>query len=362
MKRKRRYRINWTRLILVNAALILLIVFTVGKVWESKSKSKGVARQVLSTKVLNKKGNINLEENKFYRKFIISAENAQDKVNYKINGSYVELTLDKESKKPYFSYSKKSEADYVKCEKSYDKYIVKIKTLFKENNYVFIDPADNKNIIILISKSKKPYDHVVNIDPGHGGIDKGTNYKDLYEKDITLKIAKLTKNNLIYSGYKVNLSRNDDTIHALRNIADWSNNSDAEILISIHINSNKDSRCKGITTYYSETRSDTASSSQNPERIKLSKALQQEASVNNWKDMGVVNQKLKLLRYSKLPCALIECGFLTNDEDKSKLQNNEVLSELAINITKGVDDYFKNNIFYKSKSNNGALANEAGGN
>lgn len=366
VKKRKRYMVNWPRVIIVNLALLLLIVFVFGKIWGKKSNN--VTKEVLSTKITAKKGNITFEENKFFRKFVIATEKEQGDSNgdikFEDKSSYLAISLDKEkNKEPYFAYSKKSQADFIKCDKSNDKYLVKVKTIYKENNYVYVDPKDKKNIVILISKSKKPYEHVVNIDPGHGGMDKGANYKDLFEKDLTLKISKLTQNYLLYSGYKVNLSRNDDKLNALKNVADWSNTNGGEILVSIHINSNKESQYKGISTYYSETRSEIVSSSQNAERLKLAKALQQEIASSTWQDRGVFKQNLKVLRYSKLPCVLLECGFLSNNEDRAKLQNDQTLTGLSFDISKGIEDYFKNNINYTTKgSNGGTIANETGGN
>ena len=49
--------------------------------------------------------------------------------------------------------------------------------------------------------------YVIFIDPGHGGLDGGCNFKDLVEKDINLKIGLKLKEKLIEEGYDVLMTR-----------------------------------------------------------------------------------------------------------------------------------------------------------
>ena len=95
-----------------------------------------------------------------------------------------------------------------------------------------VDAEEDKNIVF--------------IDPGHGGLDGGCNFKDLVEKDINLKIAIKLKNILEENGYTVLMTRSAD-IHLcqgkfskkedLITRIDLINNSNADMFVSIHTNS-----------------------------------------------------------------------------------------------------------------------------
>ena len=51
---------------------------------------------------------------------------------------------------------------------------------------------------------------VIVVDSGHGGLDPGALYNDIYEKDITLAIGKYLEETLSKMGATVIMTRNDD--------------------------------------------------------------------------------------------------------------------------------------------------------
>ena len=98
------------------------------------------------------------------------------------------------------------------------------------------------------------------LDPGHGGIDSGTTYKKIYEKDINLVLCKKLKESLILKGATVYLTRETDKDLALTknnrkrsdliNRAYLINKTKPDIYISIHLNHIQDSRYKGLQIFY----------------------------------------------------------------------------------------------------------------
>ena len=78
-------------------------------------------------------------------------------------------------------------------------------------------------MIISISKTyatnseQTLIDKVIYIDPGHGGIDSGTTYKKIYEKDINLKLSQKLAESLRNLGATVYLTRETDKDLALNN-------------------------------------------------------------------------------------------------------------------------------------------------
>ena len=79
------------------------------------------------------------------------------------------------------------------------------------------------------------------IDPGHGGKDPGCVSRDrkTYEKDIVLDVATRLKKkiNAAFPEVNVILTRDDDTFIALDDRAGTANRNNADLFISIHVNS-----------------------------------------------------------------------------------------------------------------------------
>ncbi len=190
-----------------------------------------------------------------------------------------------------------------------------------------------KNVQAGLSTEKK----TIILDAGHGGIDNGTSYKGVYEKDLNLEIVKYAEEYLKAKGYTVILTRNKDELIPLKEIGTRVNSSSADVFVSIHVNSLNDVNFKGITTLYYDVEG-----YEKDERIKLANIIEKEAIKNdNWESKGIKKQNVAVLRYSKIPCALVECGFITNNEDRDRLRKDEVLKRLAENISNGIIKYLQ---------------------
>ena len=87
------------------------------------------------------------------------------------------------------------------------------------------------------------------IDPGHGGKDSGSSYGDIVEKDVTMKIANYLKDYLNdYEGVKILMTHTGTTM-SLEDRTDFARNNQADLLISIHINSSNASYKNGAEAY-----------------------------------------------------------------------------------------------------------------
>ena len=190
-------------------------------------------------------------------------------------------------------------------------------------------------IVKISSNHNESKKYRIVLDPGHGGIDKGTSYGNMNEKDITLKIAKYAQSYLRSQGDVVFLTRDKDKLLSLKEIGNKANSSDADVFVSIHINSLNDKNFKGITTLYYDV-----NGYQKSERIRLAKTIESQTVKNDgWESKGIRRQNLAVLRYTKIPGVLVECGFITNDEDRKKLSNEDVLKRLAKNVSDGIIEY-----------------------
>jgi len=285
-------------------------------------------------------GNITVEENDHFKKYVINCNKEIEKLQWEDNKDYIDIHLKKdEIKNINLIGDKKVQNEDLNYSSTNDSFILRIKKKLKQNNFVSIDKNNKENINILISKEDKPFTHSVIIDAGHGGIDKGANYGNIYEKNINFKIANYAAQELQFMGIKVLLTREVDKLLSLKEIGEITNSSSADIFVSVHVNENKESKYKGVTSYYYNP-----NGFQTEERIKLAKTLQSElVKSDNWDNRGIIRQNFAVLRYSKIPSVLLECGFISNTEDRNKLTQDMVLRNFGDNIAKGVIKYFQEN-------------------
>ena len=175
-------------------------------------------------------------------------------------------------------------------------------------------------------------DRIIAIDAGHGGRDPGGIGKNrAYEKNFTLKIAKILQKRLQNDGANVIMSRTKDKNTSLVQRTRQANLSKADIFISIHMNSFKNNKANGTETYFYK---------KNDKKLALN--LQKELTKTlKLKDNGLKRNRLYVLKYSKMPAALVEPGFLTNPKDYNKLSKKNTSEEIAQAIHRGILNYYK---------------------
>ncbi len=89
------------------------------------------------------------------------------------------------------------------------------------------------------------------IDPGHGGTAVGTRAASgLFEKDMTLDIARRLARLLEASSFEVVMTRDDDRAVSLRERARIANDARADLFVSIHLNWIAGGNTRGVETYY----------------------------------------------------------------------------------------------------------------
>lgn len=170
------------------------------------------------------------------------------------------------------------------------------------------------------------------------------------EADINLKIALKIQNLLEQAGSTVILTRSDENaiydidkktlrqkkVSDIKNRVDIGNNSEADIFISIHLNKIPQEKYWGWQTFYKK---------QDERSKKLAYSLQQGLNETIQKEnkreiMSIEN--IYIIKHVQIPIAIVECGFLSNEEEKELLQQDEYQSKLAWGIYVGIMDYFTN--------------------
>src|SRR5699024_3642993 len=123
----------------------------------------------------------------------------------------------------------------------------------------------NGILYVKVGTPKEIYDKIVVLDAGHGGTDPGAAGDGIYEKDCTLNILKAAKKYYDKDGtIKVYYTRTTNTQSSitsgssglntstsLRARTDLANTVNADLFISVHINSASNTSARGTEVYYS---------------------------------------------------------------------------------------------------------------
>lgn len=178
------------------------------------------------------------------------------------------------------------------------------------------------------------------LDASHGGKDPGAIGNGLEEKDITLAIT--LKIGEILKRHKVDVvySRTTDTFLELHERTDKANKSNADIFVSIHVNSAGNKAARGVETFsYPGSNKGTA----------LAKCIQDSLARSGIfsDDRGIKTANFAVLRRSKMPAALPELGFISNSQDAQILKTKQ--NEIAEVVARGILSYL--GIKYKEDEN-----------
>jgi N-acetylmuramoyl-L-alanine amidase len=183
---------------------------------------------------------------------------------------------------------------------------------------------------------------IVVIDPGHGGKDPGAvfreegNSKLLKESDLNLAICLALYDMLREKGVNVYMTRYDDSFVELKDIAEFANNLEAHLFVSVHNNAiaNNPDYDGTMTLYYPLSNSEAYGITSEG----LAKILQEEM-VNGLgtTDRGLSERpNLAVLNRTKMPAVIAEVAFITNPSDRAKLKTKNFLDKAAESICEGI--------------------------
>ncbi len=204
--------------------------------------------------------------------------------------------------------------------------------------------GDGKNFRIratnLTPKQKKetvvstttPKGKIIIIDPGHGGTDYGAIRDGINEKDINLDVAKQVQSILERKGFKVKLTRTNDTYLSLEERCNITNTSNPYLFVSIHVNSCMGTEPKGIETHYYH---DNSIELANTIHSKMTKAIKTP-------NRGLFKSKFYVINHTSVPAVLLEIGFISNDTERAELVTKKRQRDTAEAISEGIIEYFNN--------------------
>ena len=282
-------------------------------------------------------------------RFIIPAKDLNFAyANVESNAKSIKLVF---KDKPAVSPTEKKEEIIVianKNEKTDENKKIEIKTVQK------LEDKKNENINVIyvpkedvpkVEKPKKPKEKPtissmkkVVLDAGHGGADSGAIAIGgrLYEKDLNLDVAKLVQEKLMKKNIYVYMTRTKDETLTLEDRVNYSNEINPDIFVSIHANSTVKEDTYGLETHYFKD------NSYNLAQI-VHNNFASYKNLKKWEtiDRGVIKSRFYVINHTEAPAILIEMGFISNKEEKEKLDKKGRKEDIADSIVDGILEYLK---------------------
>lgn len=180
------------------------------------------------------------------------------------------------------------------------------------------------------------------IDPGHGGIDVGTVGIDgSLEKNINLSISLDLHDFLMVSGINTVLTRDGDyemyrageqrTKSDLYNRMDYINSVPNSILISIHQNHFENEAEWGTQVWYSPNDEISPTLAD-----KILQSVKKNIQPENKRENKVSDNSYYILYKAQKPSVMVECGFVSNENENKRLQDKEYQRDMAYSILVGI--------------------------
>ena len=230
----------------------------------------------------------------------------------------------------------------------------------KRNGSVYVSPLDLLTIVhpVLFPPKNGPGQKIKTIclDPGHGGKDPGNQTSRIQEKKLTLLLTEELQKQLKDAGFKVVLTRSEDTFVDLAARPASANKHRADLFLSLHFNAAENSGASGVETYCltpshassTNARGDGANTGAYPGNRLNDKNMalayhMQKTLVKNLEaeDRGVRRARFAVLKAPEMPTVLIESAFMTDPGDLKKILDPAYRKKLARAIVDGVRSYKK---------------------
>ncbi len=166
------------------------------------------------------------------------------------------------------------------------------------------------------------------IDPGHGGADKGHVLGETTEADLTWDIASRIEGQLAAAGGTAYLTRGRRGSPTTKERAALANSTDADLLISLHVESHPSAHARGVATYYFGTGSAAGPSSSVGESF-AGMLCREVVSRTALLDCGTHAKSWDLLRLTRMPAVRVDCGYLSHPVDRRLLLDARFRSTIA---------------------------------
>ena len=197
--------------------------------------------------------------------------------------------------------------------------------------YEYESSIQENQLVIKFVNPRDIYDHIIVLDAGHGGKDAGTNRNGILEKDLTLQMVMYAKELFDDDeNIKVYYTRLDDSKPELKERVQLANELNADYFLSVHINSNEDSREPNGTEvlYYTKD---------NRSKEFAQICTDEESKALNSRNRGItVGDSICIIGNSRVPVALVEVGFISNNNEFGLLCSKSYQKKAAQGIYQAI--------------------------
>lgn len=195
---------------------------------------------------------------------------------------------------------------------------------------------------LYVSSTQSLAQKVIVLDPGHGGLDNGASVGKVKEDELNLKICFALKEELESRGATVYLTRTDDQDMTRRDYL-YSKQDDMylralkideykpDLFMSIHLNSSHSSAWGSQVFYYKRSTQGEV----------LANCIHQKMREITGSKKNISSCEFYVLRATQSLGVLIECGFISNANERGQLKNSKYHQKLSRAISNGVEDYFQ---------------------
>jgi N-acetylmuramoyl-L-alanine amidase len=178
---------------------------------------------------------------------------------------------------------------------------------------------------------------LIYLDAGHGGKDGGAAANGIKEKDIVLDLVKRIKAGLEeYQNTEVLLSRDSDVFLSLDERTRKANAANADVFVSVHINSATATTARGFESYIYPNSGAPTSAFQN---VMHAEIVKQISGVVGFVDRGKKSANFAVLRQSKMKAILTENLFISNPADAALLKTDSYLEKLSQGHINGIEKF-----------------------
>jgi N-acetylmuramoyl-L-alanine amidase len=175
------------------------------------------------------------------------------------------------------------------------------------------------------------YFNTVVIDPGHGGHDKGCQWGRVYEKHLCLDTSLRLEASLRKKGYKTTVLRRSDYFISLPQRVSMASRYRSAIFVSVHYNFTWRQEACGLETFYHSAESRPLASFVQGSILRRTRG----------DTRGIKHARYYVIRNAKMPAILVECGFVSNANERNKMRRAWFRQATADGIADGIAQYRK---------------------
>ena len=221
---------------------------------------------------------------------------------------------------------------------------------------LIVEIEDNYGNVQIVTRKIKKSNKVVYIDAGHDyGGDRGAvrviNGVTYDETTLNIEVAEYLRTELINRGYEVIMARrmgerptSSNYRENLWNRINAANNANADFYISIHQNASTTTSANGVEAYYSSVKPDSLNDI--TYKLNTSKAVAASissgiASALSMTNRGAKDEEFMVVKYTNMPAVLVECGFISNENEAKKISDSSNQKKIASVIADSIHNALK---------------------